>query len=165
MKRYLGVDLHRTQFVVCTRLENGQHEVRQWRMGQLQEFVEQLQREDEIAVEAMGTTARFHEAVVDRVARVVVVNPHQFKVISESSRFPIGESDRIVFTNRNSDKHTRIGPKISKSRREAGNSTKQSLRRKNLGRWIRQITANRVQKLSHRPTTRNKQTRPQRRPS
>jgi hypothetical protein len=49
MKRYLGVDLHRTQFVVCTRLENGQHEVRQWRIGQLQEFVEQLQSEDEIA--------------------------------------------------------------------------------------------------------------------
>ncbi|HEX4602789.1 MAG TPA: IS110 family transposase [Candidatus Angelobacter sp.] len=84
MKRYLGVDLHRTQFVVCTRLENGQHEVRQWRIGQLQEFVEQLQSEDEIAVEAMGTTARFYDAVVGRVSRVVVVNPHQFKVISES---------------------------------------------------------------------------------
>jgi transposase len=84
MKRYLGVDLHRTQFVVCTRLENGQHEVRQWRIRQLQEFVEQLESEDEIAVEAMGTTARFHDAVVGRVSRVVVVNPHQFKVISES---------------------------------------------------------------------------------
>jgi transposase len=84
MKRYLGVDLHRTQFVVCTRLENGQHEVRQWRIRQLQEFVEQLGSEDEIAVEAMGTTARFHDAVVGRVSRVVVVNPHQFKVISES---------------------------------------------------------------------------------
>jgi hypothetical protein len=23
MKRYLGVDLHRTQFTVCTRLESG----------------------------------------------------------------------------------------------------------------------------------------------
>ena len=84
MKRYLGVDLHRTQFVVCTRLENGQQEVRQWRIGQLQEFVEQLESQDEIAVEAMGTTARFYDAVVDRVERVVVVNPHQFKVISES---------------------------------------------------------------------------------
>ena len=84
MKRYLGVDLHRTQFVVCTRMENGQQEVRQWRTGQLAEFVEQLQSQDEIAVEAMGTTARFHDAVVGRVGRVVVVNPHQFKVISES---------------------------------------------------------------------------------
>jgi transposase len=84
MKRYLGVDLHRTQFVVCTRLENGEQEVRQWRIAELPKFVEQLQSEDQIAVEAMGTTARFHDAVVGRVARVVVVNPHQFKVISES---------------------------------------------------------------------------------
>ena len=32
----------------------------------------------------MGTTSHFYDAVVGRVARVVVVNPHQFKVISES---------------------------------------------------------------------------------
>ena len=84
MKRYLGVDLHRTQFVVCTRWENGEQEIRQWRIGELPKFVEQLRNEDQIAVEAMGTTARFYDAVVGRVARVVVVNPHQFKVISES---------------------------------------------------------------------------------
>ena len=84
MKRYLGVDLHRTQFVVCTRWENGEQEIRQWRIGELPKFVEQLRNEDQIAVEAMGTTARFYDAVAGRVARVVVVNPHQFKVISES---------------------------------------------------------------------------------
>jgi transposase len=84
MKRYLGVDLHRTQFVVCTRWENGEQEIRQWRIGELARFVEQLQAEDQIAVEAMGTTARFYDAVAGRVERVVVVNPHQFKVISES---------------------------------------------------------------------------------
>src|SRR6478672_5601948 len=84
MKRYLGVDLHRTQFVVCTRWENGEQEIRQWRVGELPKFVEQLRTEDQIAVEAMGTTARFYDAVAGRVARVVVVNPHQFKVISES---------------------------------------------------------------------------------
>ena len=84
MKRYLGVDLHRTQFVVCTRWENGEQEIRQWRIGELSKFVEQLRHEDQIAVEATSTTARFYDAVVERVERVVVVNPHQFKVISES---------------------------------------------------------------------------------
>ena len=84
MKRYLGVDLHRTQFVVCTRWENGEQEIREWRIRELSQFVEQLQPEDQVAVEAMGTTARFYDAVVGRVSRVVVVNPHQFKVISES---------------------------------------------------------------------------------
>jgi transposase len=84
MKRYLGVDLHRTQFVVCTRWENGEQEIRQWRSSELSKFVEQLGPEDQIAVEAMGTTSHFYDAVVERVQRVVVVNPHQFKVISES---------------------------------------------------------------------------------
>lgn len=84
MKRYLGVDLHRTQFTVCTLDEQGGKRLRQWRIEQLAEFVTQLQATDEIAVEATSTTARFYEAVVDHVARVVVVNPHQFKVISES---------------------------------------------------------------------------------
>jgi hypothetical protein len=79
MKRYLGVGLHRTQFVVCTRWENGEQEIRQSWIGDLAKFVEQLRQEDQMAVEAMGTTARFYDAVVGRVARVVVVNPHQFK--------------------------------------------------------------------------------------
>lgn len=90
MKRYLGVDLHRTQFVVCTRLESGEESVREWRIEQLPEFVEQLQSGDEVAVEAMGTTGRFYDAVVSKVARVVVVNPHQFQVISAS----VSKTDR-----------------------------------------------------------------------
>ncbi len=84
MKRYLGVDLHRTQFTVCTRWENGESSVRQWRIEQLSQFVQQLKADDEVAVEATGTTARFYDAVAGRVARVVVVNPHQFKLISQS---------------------------------------------------------------------------------
>ena len=38
----------------------------------------------------MGTTARFYDAVVGKVARVVVVNPHQFQVISAS----VSKTDR-----------------------------------------------------------------------
>lgn len=86
MRRYLGVDLHRTQFTVCTRLDSGETSTRQWRIEQLPEFVAQLQASDEVAVEALGMTPRFHEAIVGRVARVVVVNPHQFKVISQSTK-------------------------------------------------------------------------------
>jgi hypothetical protein len=44
------VDLHRTQFVVCTRWENGEQEIRQWRIGELPKFVEQLCHEDQIAL-------------------------------------------------------------------------------------------------------------------
>lgn len=84
MKRYLGVDLHRTQFTVCTRLENGRTYLRQWPMRELQLFAAQLRRDDELAVEATGNTRLFHDAVAQQVARVAVVNPGQFKVISQS---------------------------------------------------------------------------------
>jgi transposase len=84
MKRYLGIDLHRLQFTVCILDEAGKKSRKQWKIEQLPEFVAQLQVEDELAVEATGTTAWFHDAVVKHVGRVVVVNPHQFRVISES---------------------------------------------------------------------------------
>ena len=84
MKRYLGVDLHRTQFTVCTRLGNGRTYLRQWPMRELKLFAAQLRQDDELAVEATSNTRLFHDAVVDKVARVVVVNPSQFKVISQS---------------------------------------------------------------------------------
>ena len=84
MKRYLGVDLHRTQFTVCTRLENGRTYLRQWPLRELKLFAAQLRKEDEVAVESTGNTRLFHDAVVAHVAHVAVVNPSQFKVISQS---------------------------------------------------------------------------------
>jgi len=84
MKRYLGVDLHRTQFTVCTRLESGRTYLRQWPMRDLKLFAAQLRKEDELAVEATGNTRLFHDAVAKHVARVAVVNPGQFKLISQS---------------------------------------------------------------------------------
>ena len=84
MKRYLGVDLHRTQFTACPRLESGRTYLRQWPMGELKLFAAGLRQEDEVAVEATGNTRLFYDAVVEKVARVTVVNPGQFKVISQS---------------------------------------------------------------------------------
>ena len=84
MKRYLGVDLHRTQLTVCTRLENGRTYLRQWPMKELKLFAAQLRKDDEIAVEATGNTRLFYDAIKKHVARVAVVNPGQFKVISQS---------------------------------------------------------------------------------
>src|SRR5579863_4987062 len=84
MKRYLGVDLHRTQFTVCTRLENGRTYLRQWPTRELKLFAAQLRKEDQVAVESTGNTRLFHDAVTEHVAHVAVVNPSQFKVISQS---------------------------------------------------------------------------------
>jgi transposase len=50
----------------------------------LSEFVRGLRPGDELAVEATGNTRWFCEAVAGRGRRIVVVNPHQFRLISQS---------------------------------------------------------------------------------
>lgn len=84
MSRYLGVDLHRNCFTVCTQLESGRQYVTTLRLSALPRFVSRLRPDDEIAVEVTGNTRLFHDAVKPHVARVVVVNPSQFQVIRKS---------------------------------------------------------------------------------
>jgi len=84
MGRYIGVDLHRNCFTVCVRRGNGRSHLRTWKLDDLNKFVSTLASTDEVAVEATGNTRLFYDKVRSRVLRVVVVNPHQFKVISES---------------------------------------------------------------------------------
>jgi transposase len=83
-KRYVGVDLHRNQFTVCVRLENGRTYLREWKLGALSQFVKKLRSSDEIAVEATGNTRLFYDAVQPHVARVVVVATNQFRGITQS---------------------------------------------------------------------------------
>ena len=84
MKRYIGVDLHRRVFTCCMRLESGRQWVSEWRLEQLPQFVKKLRASDEVAVEVTGNTRFFYNAVAPHVARVVVVDPNQFRVISQS---------------------------------------------------------------------------------
>ncbi len=83
-KRYEGVDLHRNQFMVCLRLENGRIYLREWKLQALPQFVKKLRASDEVAVEATGNTRWFFDAVRPHVARVVVVATNQFRVITQS---------------------------------------------------------------------------------
>src|ERR1035437_759721 len=83
-KRYIGIDLHRNQFTCCARLENGRMYVTRWKLADLPQFVKKLQPTDEVAAEITGNTRLFHEAVSAHVARVVVVDTNQFRVISRS---------------------------------------------------------------------------------
>jgi len=83
-KRYVGVDLHRRVFTCCVRLESGRQFLSVWRLEQLPQFVKKLRCTDEAAVEVTSNTRLFYEAVAPYVARVVVVDPNQFRVISQS---------------------------------------------------------------------------------
>jgi transposase len=84
MARYIGVDLHRNCFSICVLDEDGFSRVRKWSLKQLSRFVKELRPTDELAVEVVGNTRLFYNAVIEYVARIVVVNPMQFKVISQS---------------------------------------------------------------------------------
>ena len=83
-KRYFGIDLHRNRFSCCVRLENGRTYFSEWSLEQLPRFVKKLRPTDEVAVEVTGNTRLFHDAVASHVARVVVVDTNQFRVISRS---------------------------------------------------------------------------------
>lgn len=83
-KRYIGVDLHRRVFTCCVRLENGRQFLSEWRLEQLPQFLKKLRETDEVALEVTGNTRLFYDAVAAHVARVVVVNANQFRVISQS---------------------------------------------------------------------------------
>lgn len=85
MKRYIGVDLHRRVFTCCMRLESGRPWVSEWWLEQLPQFVKKLRASDEVAVvEVTGNTRLFYNAVAPHVARMVVVDSNQFRVISQS---------------------------------------------------------------------------------
>lgn len=84
MARYIGVDLHRNRFTVCVLAENGREYLSEYRLEQLTQFVRKLRPTDELAVEVTGNTRLFYNAVASHVAKVVVVNPTQFKVIRDS---------------------------------------------------------------------------------
>jgi transposase len=83
-KRHLGIDLHRNGFTCSVRLENGRNYRSTWKLQALPQFVKKLRPSDEGAVEVTGNTRLFYDAVAPQVARGVVVDPHQFRVISHS---------------------------------------------------------------------------------
>ena len=81
---YLGVDLHSNSFTVCYRSSQGKERIATYELRRLGQFRKTLRKHDELAVEATGNTAWFVEQISERVSRVVVVDPHQFKVIRKS---------------------------------------------------------------------------------
>jgi transposase len=83
-QRHIGIDLHRNRFTCCVRLEKGRNYLSDWKLEDLPRFVKKLRPNDAIAVEVTGNTRLFYEAVVPHVARVVAVDPNQFRVISHS---------------------------------------------------------------------------------
>jgi hypothetical protein len=83
-KRHIGI-------TCCVRLENGRNYLSEWKLEDLPRFVKKLRPSDEIAVEVTGNTRLFRDAVAPYMARVVAVDPNQFRVIS-----PYGKNTRSI---------------------------------------------------------------------
>jgi len=81
---YLGVDLHTNSFTVCYRSCQGKQRIATFGIRGIDQFRKTLRKPDTVAVEATGNTAWFVEQIKQRVAKVVVVDPHQFEVIRKS---------------------------------------------------------------------------------
>lgn len=82
--RYIGVDLHTTQITVCYLKAEEDFAIRKYQLIEMDKFVNTLEAEDEIAVEATSNTRWFSEQVASTVRRVVLVNPRQFEVVKNS---------------------------------------------------------------------------------
>jgi len=86
MKRYLGVDLHKTKFTVCYLHLDGHKELLEFNLTKLEDFKKTLQSEDEVAVEATSNCRFFCQSIADHVMEVKIVHPGQFLVISQSTK-------------------------------------------------------------------------------
>lgn len=86
--QYIGVDLHKTNFVVCFLSDRETQRVMTFRLDAsgLAAFQRHLRPADAIAVEVGQNSYYFQEQIQERVKRVVLVDPHRFAVISRSKK-------------------------------------------------------------------------------
>jgi transposase len=85
MSRFIGVDLHKKNFTVSFyNPDNGEHELKSFKLKEIDLFKKRLSKTDTIGVEVTGNTRFFVEHVKDFVRDVKIINPSQFSVISKS---------------------------------------------------------------------------------
>ena len=96
--KYVGVDLHKRRFSVCWRGEDDSEELESYPMDAegLSRFLESLDKGCEVGLEATGNSKYFYDQIVGYVKRVRVINPLQFKVISESVKKTEKEDARLI---------------------------------------------------------------------
>ena len=86
--RHIGVDLHKTNFVVCFIEADDTQRLETYPLTRddLARFVARLDAADEVAVEATQNVHYFYDRVQAHVARVAVVDTYRFGVIAKSKK-------------------------------------------------------------------------------
>ncbi len=86
--RHIGVDLHKTNFVVCFLLEDETTHLETFPLTKvgIARFISHLNTEDEVAVEVTQNIYYFYDQIKAHVARVVLVDTYRFAVIAKSKK-------------------------------------------------------------------------------
>jgi transposase len=86
--RHIGVDLHKTNFVVCFLAADDTQRIETYPLTRdgLSRFKRQLRKVDEVAVEATQNVHYFYDQVKSHVSRVAVVDTYRFGVVAKSKK-------------------------------------------------------------------------------
>ena len=86
--RYIGVDLHKTNFVVCFLASDETTRTETYPLTKpgLKRFIAQLEPDDEVAVEVTANIYYFYDQVKPHVSRIVLVDTYRFSVIAKSKK-------------------------------------------------------------------------------
>jgi transposase len=93
--RSIGVDLHKDMFYVCF-LEGEEDSYKKYALKELGLFKKELLKSDQVAVEATGNTRYFVDQIKSDVLSVKIVNPSQFRVISDSVKKTDKEDSKLL---------------------------------------------------------------------
>lgn len=97
MSRYIGVDLHKNTFTVCY-LSRADSKLKSFKVSkeEIKAFKQTLTKNDELGVESTGNTGYFVREIRDSVREIKVINPTQFKIISQSIKKTDEKSAEII---------------------------------------------------------------------
>ncbi|MFP5264518.1 MAG: hypothetical protein ACLGJB_21745 [Blastocatellia bacterium] len=86
--RFIGVDLHKTNFIACFLSEDDGDQLETFTLDQqgLSRFKKLLRKDGRVAVEACANTLYFCRQIKDRVSEIKVVDTYRFAVIARSKK-------------------------------------------------------------------------------
>ncbi len=86
--RYIGVDLHKTNFVVCFLNEDETYQLETFPLSKtgINRFTSRLSKDDAVAVEVTQNIYYFYDQIKTHVARVVLVDTYRFAIIASSKK-------------------------------------------------------------------------------
>jgi transposase len=83
-KRFHGFDLHKHYVTIIVRDEEGRELQYISRCADVKEYVENLNKEDAVVIEAVNNAFYWADRIEKQGAKCIIVNTHRFKIIKES---------------------------------------------------------------------------------